>query len=102
MAVKEDIVILKSARTNRDGDVVTPAREIPVRGCKVWPRTNEEDEVVIEGLNVWIPKGQPVPEADDVVRARGGEYEVIATPGVFAGKGALMTLSKAGATHASA
>jgi len=99
MAKKESIVILKAARRDRFGDVVTPPQEIEATGCRIWPRTNEEGEVVIEGLNVFIPDGQPVPEADDTVRARGNEWNVEATPGVYLGKGALATLQRAGAVH---
>lgn len=100
MAAREDVVVVRQPRRDRNGDIVGNPTEETARGVRIWPRTNEEDEVVIEGLNAFFPAGQPVPTAADTVRARGGEWEVIATPGEYLGKGSLATLQRAGASGA--
>lgn len=57
------------------------------RGCSIWPRESTEQAEggrrIVEGLNVYIPAGQPVPTELAIVGARGLEYEVDGVPGHY-------------------
>lgn len=98
MAVRETIEIVRRAARDRFGDAPPLGTPVPVRGCKVWPRTGVEEgtgaEVILDGQNVFIPKGKPLPTATDTVRLRGDDYEVVGTPGIYPGKGAIVILSR--------
>ncbi len=75
-------------------------------GCIIWPRTSSEDAQqgrrFVEGLNVYVPPGEPVPTSDSVVTARGDRYDVDGVPGRYVSKrgeekGVLVVLARAGA-----
>lgn len=71
------------------------------KGCVIWPRTEPETEVPIDGLNLYIPPGEPTPTAGASVTARGKQYEIEGVPGEYvatsgADKGTIVALKRAG------
>lgn len=100
MAVREKITIKVQSRPDRFGETTTTS-SVVVSGCRVWPRTGDDPATgaltVIEGQNVHIPQGKPLPRASDIIELRGAEYEVVGVPAVFPGKGAIVVLQKVGA-----
>jgi hypothetical protein len=79
----------------------SPAVTVP--GVFIWPRTSSEDasagEVIIDGLNVFIPPPTAV-DARDRITARGKVYEVAGVPGEYVlgrARGTMVVLKRAGA-----
>jgi hypothetical protein len=82
------------------GDTPDP---IPVRGCITWPRTSTEEgrgEIVIDGLNVFMPAGAPQPDAKARMGARGSVWEIDGAPGLYlkggTEKGTIVALKRRG------
>lgn len=84
----ETVTVSEQGTKDRVGDI-TPG---PVRGtvenAVIWPRTSSEDasrgEVIIDGLNIFIPA--PVPFdilGTDVVEARGKKWQLEGSAGDF-------------------
>lgn len=100
----ETVFILPEQPRDRHGDPTgDPLAEIQVDGAITWPRTSVEEgrgEVIIAGLNVFLPPDSPKPGPKDRMRARDTVYEVDGEPGVYlkggAEKGTLVNLKKVG------
>lgn len=106
MTGAETISIVPEVAKDRHGDPVVGAQapaEIVIKGCITWPRTSTEPgrgDVIIAGLNVFIPGGQKIPAAKDRVRARNIIWEVDGEPGTYlaggATKGTIVVLKRVG------
>ena len=103
MRGREVIQILPSGGLDNDGDDLPGGDPVTARNCIIWPRQSSEDSargtVIIEGYNVYIPPGQPVPAAIDKVEARALIWAVEGVPGKFismAGRdrGTMVTLKR--------
>lgn len=110
-----DIAIISAGGTDRWGDDLPGGNPVVVRRPKMWPRDSSETQnnVLISGWSVFIPKGRPVPSAADsvmvgieidgdgrMVAGTGAEYHVVGDPGpYYAGgnrqlKGTLVNLER--------
>lgn len=105
MRGSETIQIVPSGGHDSDGDPIPGGDPVVVKGCIIWPRYSTEDdsrgEIIIDGLNLYIPPGKPTPGVLDEVIARGGTYAVDGVPGEFVSpggrdKGAMVALKKVG------
>lgn len=69
------------------GDLKPALPTKTAQGCIIWPRTNqdlEKGDVIIDGLNVYVPPGEPrATDARDQVTARGKKYEIDGPPGDY-------------------
>lgn len=100
----EVVYILPERARDRHGDPTGAApAEIEVRGAVTWPRTSIEEgrgEVIIAGLNVFLPGGAPKPGPKDQMRARDEVYDVDGEPGTYlkggVEKGTIVNLKKVG------
>lgn len=87
----ETVSILPEQPKDAHGD---PVGEVPdpitVESCIIWPRTSTEEgrgEVIIDGLNVYMPPETAVlPGPKDDVMARGERYAVDGKPGEYVSK----------------
>jgi len=92
--------------TDWQGDPVGNApAAYTIAGCQSWPRMSSEDstrgEIIIEGLNLFVPPNKKRPiDATDVLELDGEDYEVEGVPGVFRKggrvRGTLVALQRAG------
>lgn len=79
---------------NSHGDV-TYGTLIPVIDIIVWPRTSGELEqggTIIDGQNVYIQPGKPIPNAKDQVVYNGKTYDIDGVPGEYPLGGEFHTL----------
>lgn len=81
-----DIAIIPAGGSDRWGDDEPGGDPVVVRRPKMWPRDSAETQnnVLISGWSVYIPKGKPVPTAADSVMV---DVEVDAEGGYVAGTG---------------
>lgn len=76
------------------GDV-TYGDPFTVDGVIVWPRTSDELErggTIIDGQNVYIQPGKPIPNAKDQVIYDGKTYDIDGKPGEYPLGGEFHTL----------
>lgn len=76
------------------GDV-TYGPPVTVRDVIVWPRTSEELErggTIIDGQNVYIQPGKPIPNAKDQIVYDGKTYDIDGVPGEYPLGGEFHTL----------
>ena len=100
----ETVALVPERETDSHGDPVGDAPEpVEVRGAITWPRTSTEEgrgEVIIDGLNVFLPPGSPTPDPKGQVIARGTVWEVDGQPGVYTKngneKGTIVVLKRRG------
>jgi hypothetical protein len=88
----ETVYIQPEQAKDAHGDPVGVAPEpVQVDECVVWPRSSTEEgrgEVIIDGLNVYMPPETAVlPGPKDDVIARGERYAVDGVPGEYINKG---------------
>lgn len=99
MADTEPVQIFTPAKTDQNGDPIGADGAPRTEQAVVWPRTSTEDSdrgvVIIQGLNLKLPAGDPI-TAIDVVTARGKNWEVEGQPGEYLGKAVLVVLKKVG------
>ncbi len=83
----------EQARDSHGDPVGDPPEPVQVDECVVWPRSSTEEgrgEVIIDGLNVYMPPETAVlPGPKDDVIARGERYAVDGVPGEYINKGGL-------------
>lgn len=94
MAAKGSEVVTVSALGTRDrvGDLTPGAAKFTRQDAVIWPRTSTEDasrgEVVIDGLNIFLPGEMPAEVlASDIVEARGKKWAIDGVPGDYRKKG---------------
>lgn len=94
----ETIEIHAAPERDRNGDAIGPApAPVTVEGCITWPKRSLEEGrgwVTIDGLDLYLPPGVPVPAAEDQVLARGGTWSVDGEPAVYNEKGAIVSLKR--------
>lgn len=91
MQGNETVVIKREQDVDWQGDPVGDSSEIVLTRCQLWPRSSTEDSdrgrVIIEGWNVFVPKGQAAVLATDIVEIRGEDHLVVGKPGAYDIKG---------------
>jgi hypothetical protein len=102
----ETIFIVHEVPKDRHGDPLLDSETVPddqVDGCITWPRTSTEEgrgEVILEGLNVFLPPDSPLPGPKDQIRARAVLWDVDGAAGTYlkngVEKGTLVALKKVG------
>ncbi len=99
MADTEPVQIFTPAKTDQNGDPIGSDGAPRTEQAVVWPRTSTENAdrgvVIIQGLNMKLPAGDPI-TAVDVVTARGEDWDVDGVPGVYINKAVLVVLKKVG------
>ncbi len=99
MADSEQIQVITPAKTDQNGDPIGTDGAPRNVEAVVWPRTSTENAdrgvVIIQGLNMKLPAGDPI-TAFDLVTARGEDWDVDGVPGVYPNKAVLVVLKKVG------
>lgn len=85
----ETVVLQAPTAKDNHGDPLPDAEQpapVTVQGCITWPRTSTEEgrgEVILDGLNVFLPPGAPQPDPKGTVTARGTVWEIDGAPALW-------------------